>query len=241
MQLGNFPYQDGATKLEGYVAYPHKKTSKMPAVLVAHAWEGRSQLACEKAEYMASLGYVGFALDMYGAGELGSSPEENTAFMTPFMEDRHLLLRRVLAALAVVKQLEGVDTDRIAAMGFCFGGLCVLDLARSGADIKAVITFHGLLNAPRNSHPEIIKARILALHGHDDPMVPPTEVLNFQTEMTRAKADWQMHILGNTMHAFTNPSAHNSAMGAVYNELAAKRSWQMLENFLSESFSLNDH
>jgi dienelactone hydrolase len=129
-----------------------------------------------------------------------------------------------------------VDDSRIAAIGFCFGGLCSLDLARAGADLKGVVSFHGLLGAlDDNSHP--IKAKILALHGHDDPMVPVEQVIAFEKEMTKAGADWQLHTFGNTQHAFTNPLANNPDFGTVYQPEADKRSWILMENFLAEIFT----
>ena len=129
-----------------------------------------------------------------------------------------------------------VDEARTAAMGFCFGGLCVLDLARIGTDIRGVISFHGLFIPPGNTDGTKIKARVLALHGNDDPMAPPESVLALEKELTQAGADWQIHVYGNAMHSFTNPDANNPQMGTVYNENADKRSWVTLKNFLEEIF-----
>jgi dienelactone hydrolase len=182
------------------------------------------------------LGYVGFAVDMYGKGILGSGPEENARLMQPLMEDRAMLQKRMQAALHAVKSLPWVDDGKIAAIGFCFGGLCVLDLARTGAGIKGVVSFHGLLVAPGNTQGNAIKAKVLALHGHDDPMVPPEQVLAFEREMTEAGADWQLHTYGHTMHAFTNPAANNPDFGTVYQADADRRSWQAMQNFLAELF-----
>ncbi len=153
------------------------------------------------------------------------------------MEDRKMLRKRIYAALNAVKLLPWVDDNKIAAIGFCFGGLCVLDLARSGADIRGVVSFHGLLAAAENISNNQIKARILALHGHDDPMGPPEQVLAFQDELTKAGADWQMYIYGNTVHAFTNPIANDPSFGTVYQPDADRRSWIAMKNFLEEVFS----
>ena len=147
------------------------------------------------------------------------------------------LQKRITAALRTIELLPWVDDSKIAAMGFCFGGLCVLDLARIGADIKGVVSFHGLLGAPENTHGTKIKAKILALHGHDDPMVPPEQVLAFQQEMTQAGADWQFVTYGNTMHAFTNPMANNPGFGTVYQADADRRSWAAMKNFFTEIFA----
>lgn len=226
-------YQDGANTLEAFVAY-HELDSPKPAVLIAHAWAGRDQFVCDKAKLLAEMGYVGFALDVYGKGKLGNSIEENSAMMTPLMEDREALKRRLLSGYETAMQLPFVDESKIAAIGYCFGGLCVLDLARSGADMKGVVSFHGLLNRPPVS--ETIKAKVLALHGDSDPMGSPEQVRSFQEEMTEAGVDWQMHIYSNTLHAFTDPDANDADFGTVYNETADKRSWLAMTNFLAEVF-----
>lgn len=230
-------YQDGDTQLEGYLAY--SKTDKsQPAVLVAHDWSGRREFACKAAEKVADMGYVGFALDMYGKGIFGADGdiERNGALMSLFATDRALLRRRITAALHAVRQLPQVDAARIAAMGYCFGGMCVLELARSGADVRGVISIHGIFAQGQVSN-EKITAKVLCLHGHDDPMVPPEQVLAFETEMTKAGVDWQVHVYGGTMHAFTNPKANNPDFGTVYKEVAANRAYQSIANFLSEIFN----
>lgn len=229
-------YMDGDVQLEAFFAFDDALSGRRPAVLINHAWGGRDEFVAEKARKLAELGYVGFALDMYGKGILGSGPEENAKLMQPFMADRALLQKRIQAALYAVKQLPWVDDSKIAAIGFCFGGLCVLDLARTGADIKGVVSFHGLLGAPDNTRGTAIKAKVLALHGHDDPMVSPEQVLAFEQEMTEAGADWQVHAYGHTMHAFTNPVANDPAFGTVYQADADRRSWQAMQNFLAELF-----
>jgi dienelactone hydrolase len=134
---------------------------------------------------------------------------------------------------ALIKQ-PVIDARRVAAMGFCFGGLCVLDMARSGAAVRGVVSFHGLLNKPGNTEGRTIQAKVLVLHGHDDPLCPVADVVAFETEMTAAGADWQLHAYGNTMHSFTNPEADDPAFGTVYSESADRRSWASLLNFLEE-------
>ena len=229
-------YQDGHTQLEGYLAY-YKMDKPQPAVLVGHDWSGRREFACKAAERIADMGYVGFALDMYGKGIFGADGdnERNSALMSPFATDRLLLRRRITTALHVVQQLPQVNTIQIAAMGYCFGGMCVLELARSGADIRGVISIHGILASSDVSN-EKIKAKILCLHGHDDPMVPPEQVLAFEAEMTNAELDWQVHVYGGTLHAFTNPKASNPSFGTLYKEIAANRAYQSIANFLNEIF-----
>jgi dienelactone hydrolase len=226
-------YMDEEVALEAFFAFDDAFTGRRPAVLISHAWGGRDSFVADKARKIAGLG---FALDMYGKGVLGSGAEENAKLMQPFMADREKLQKRIKAALNAVKLLPWVDENKIAAMGFCFGGLCVLDLARTGVDIKGVVSFHGLLGTPGNTQGNKIKAKILALHGRDDPMGLPEQVLAFQEEMTQAGADWQFVSFGNTVHAFTNPVANDPGFGTVYQADADRRSWQAMKNFFAEIF-----
>ena len=230
-------YLDDDVLLEAFFAFDDSLSGRRPAVLINHTWVGRDDFVAEKAVKLAELGYVGFAVDMYGKGVLGSSAEENAKLMQPFMDNRQMLQKRMHSALNAVKLMPWVDDRKIAAIGFCFGGLCSLDLARTGADLKGVVSFHGLLSAPGNTQNNAIKAKILALHGHDDPMVPVEQVIAFEQEMTKAGADWQLHTYGHTMHAFTNPVANNPDFGTVYQPDADRRSWLAMENFLTEVFA----
>ncbi|BBA33750.1 dienelactone hydrolase [Methylocaldum marinum] len=227
-------YCHNDVQLEGFFAYDDRRTQPLPAVLISHAWAGRDEFVCNKARKLAELGYAAFALDMYGKGVVGRDPEENARLMTPFMNDRRLLQERIAAALETVRGLPQVDPKRIAAMGFCFGGLCVLDLARTEADIRGVVSFHGLFVPPGNTRGNKIKAKVLVLHGYDDPMAPPDQVQSLAKELTDAEADWQIHLYGNTLHAFTNPVANDRSFGTVYDETADRRSWDTLRNFLAE-------
>lgn len=237
IQTKTIDYYDGAARLEGWLAYDDVRPGPLPAVLVSHAWVGRDDFACGKARQLAELGYAGFALDMYGEGVVGSGPEENARLMAPFMEDRSKLQRRMLLALEAVRSLPEVDATRVGAIGFCFGGLCALDLARTGADVRGVVSFHGLFKPPGNTAGNRIRANVLALHGHDDPLVPPEDVLALQTELTAAGADWQVHVYGNTVHAFSNPRANDPAFGTVYNAVADRRSWRSMVDFLAEALA----
>lgn len=236
MHIETLDYRDGNTVLEAYVAYDKMLKGKRPLILIAHSWAGRDHFVEEKARKLAELGYVGFAMDIYGKGIQGTSKKENSQLMQPFILNRKILRPRLLAALQTAKILPLVDESKIAAIGYCFGGLCVLDMARSGAPLNGVVSFHGLLKAPDHLPNKKIQAKILALHGHDDPMVPYESVLEFEKEMSKANADWQLHIFSRTMHAFTNPSANDPDFGQVYNPIANKRSWLEMKLFFEEIF-----
>lgn len=228
-------YTHHDSNLKAYVAYPEGK-GPFPTILLAHAWAGRDKFVCDKASAIAKLGYVGFALDMFGDAKVGTSNEENEKLIQPFMQDRNFLRERMLLAFTTARELPHVNKEKMGVMGFCFGGLCALDLARSGASLKGTVSFHALLSAPSGVKTEKIQSKILALHGHDDPMATPHDVLQFQTEMTKAGVDWQMHIYGQTQHAFTNPAAQDSNLGLIYNTNADKRSWLAMKNFWAEVF-----
>lgn len=236
MQTENIEYSHKRTTLEGFFAYDDAGDGKRPGVLICHAWGGRGDFVIDKARQLAGRGYAAFALDMFGKGVLGSGPEENQKLMQPFVEDRALLRDRMLAGLLTLADQSVVDADRIAVIGFCFGGLCALDLARSGADLRGVISFHGLL-MPASLAKQKIKCKVLTLHGYDDPMAPPEQLSEFCREMTEAGADWQVHAYGNVKHAFTNPEANNPDMGTVYDGNADRRSWQAAYHFLDEVFA----
>jgi len=234
LQYRLIDYKDGDLVFEGRFVWDDSFSGPRPGVLVAHAWAGRSDYEDGKADGLAGLGYAAFALDLYGKGVRGSSPEENGALMQPFLDDREMLQQRLLVSLATLKQQPEVDPSKIAAIGFCFGGLSVLDIARTGEDIAGVVSIHGLFGAPGNTAGNTIKAKVLALHGWDDPMATPDDVNSLATEMSAMGADWQLHAYGNTMHAFTNPAADDKNMGTVYDVKADRRSWQAMTNLLEE-------
>lgn len=224
---------DGITH-KAFVAVDDSKSGSKPAVLIAHDWTGRNAFAEEKAVKLAELGFVGFALDMYGEGRQGSTNDEKAALMTPMIEDRNLLKKRMLAAFDTCANLAFVNVDQVMSIGYCFGGLCALDLARSGADVKGVVSFHGLLHAPVQKECKKITSKVLVLHGYDDPMAKPESIDEFAHEMSAAKVDWQLHAYGNTLHSFTNTQANDYDFGTVYSPNADKRSWQAMLNFLAE-------
>jgi len=236
IRIRSIDYTDGDVALQGHLAWDDAATKPRPGILVSHAWSGRSRFEDAKAEALAGLGYVGFALDVYGKGVRGSSVEENAALLQPFLDDRMMLRQRLLAALDVLREQPEVDAAKTGAIGFCFGGLCALDLARSGADLAGVVSFHGLFHPPPAGSNATIIARVLALHGWDDPMVPPAQVEALAAELTEAGADWQLHAYGNTMHAFTNPQADDRDRGTVYDATADRRSWVAMTNFFAEVF-----
>jgi dienelactone hydrolase len=236
IQTEEIEYLDEQTVCRGFLAYEDTNLNPKPCVLVAPDWGGRGELACHKAEQLAAMGYVGFAIDMYGQAKLGKDKKEKRALMTPLRENRKRLAARIVAAYDRAAQLPQVDATKIAAIGYCFGGLCVLDLARTGIDVKGVISFHGVLSAPEQSVLLPIPAKILILHGYDDPLVLPEEITKIAKEMTQRKADWQVHIYGLTQHSFTDPQANDDEMGLHYNEKADHRSWKSTELFLQEIF-----
>jgi len=229
-------YRDGDAVLEGMLAWDDSVRGPRPGVLVSHAWGGRSDYEDGRAKRLAELGYAAFALDLYGKGVRGNTPEENGALMQPFLEDRAMLQRRLLLSLATLRDQTEVDSTKIAAIGFCFGGLSVLDIARTGEALAGVVSIHGLFGSPGNTDGNTIKAKVLALHGWDDPMATPDDVIALTKELTALGADWQLHAYGNTVHAFTNPAANDMDRGTVYSASADERSWTAMRNFLDELF-----
>jgi dienelactone hydrolase len=237
MTSRSFSYSDGTTDFIGYLALPDASPSKKPAILVCHDWSGCNELTKQKADELAQLGYVALAIDMYGDGRQGKNTQEKSDLMNPLIQDRKLLQQRILAAYNSLSTINEVDSNKIAAIGFCFGGLCALDLARSGMAIKGAVSFHGALTAPNfNSEKPVISAKILVLHGYDDPLVPPEQVKVFADEMTQAQVDWQIYVYSQTKHAFTNPQANDPDFGTVYNPKTDRRAWKAMEIFLAEVF-----
>ena len=233
MKTQEINYKFGDQEYRAFVANPEKESA--PLVLVVHTWAGRDDFVEKKAIELAEEGYVAMAVDMYGDAKVGTSTEENQSLMTPLIEDRDKLKAIINSAVEAGKKIDGVDSSKVAAIGYCFGGLVVLDLARSGTDISGVVSFHGLLMSSDIST-DGIQAKVLVLHGERDPMVPLSMVDDFQKEMTEAEADWQLHSYGNAYHAFTNEEANDPNLGTQYNENADKRSWQSMMNFFTEIF-----
>ena len=218
-------YAEGETTLEGYFA--SDASSGAPGVLVCHTWAGQGEFEDGVARSLSELGYAALAGDVYGKGVRGGNPEENSALLQPMIDDRALLLRRLNAGIECLRAQPEVDESRIAVIGFCFGGLCALDVARSGADVRGVVSFHGLLGAP-DLPPGEVRAKVLALHGWDDPLATPENALAFATEMSSLGADWQLHAYGGTVHAFTNPNADDADGGMLYSETAKTRAFEAM-------------
>jgi dienelactone hydrolase len=225
-------YHDGGVTLEGTFASDGKTS---PTILVCHAWSGCSDFEIQTARKMAEWGYAGFAVDVFGKGVRGQGPQQCAALIKPFLNDRSMLQGRLQCALDAVKAQPEVD-GRLAVIGFCFGGLCALDLARAGGDVLGAVSFHGNLTPPGNTTGNRLKPKVLALHGWDDPLVPHDQVTAFCQEMTAAGADWQLHAYGGTVHGFMMPQANQPAMGVVFNPVSARRGWAALRNFLAEIF-----
>lgn len=229
-------YRDGDVLLEGRLSFDDSIAGSRPGILVSHTIAGRGPLEESKAERLAEQGYAAFALDLYGKGVRGETLDENRALMDAQLADRAAMQRRLLVSLNTMRAQDEVDAGRSAAIGFCFGGLCVLDIARTGEDLAGVVSFHGLFGAPGNTDNNRIRAKVLVLHGWDDPMATPDAVNSLAGELTAMGADWQLHAYGNTMHAFTNPVANDRDRGTVYNPAADQRSWQAMTDFFDELF-----
>jgi dienelactone hydrolase len=228
-------YYDGDTLCKGVVYAPQHSSGPLPVVLVTHAWDGLVQEVHDKAKKLAEAGFIAFGIDVYGGGLILTDMSQMMPTVEPFMGDRRVLLKRMQAAVNAAKTIPNADPDRIAAMGYCFGGLCVLDLARgAGNDVKAVVSFHGSLlpNGIASSDP--ITAKILVLHGNDDPLVPPEQVQAFIAEMDARKANWEFTAYSGTVHAFTRPDANDPKMGALYDARADRRSWQAMLDFFGD-------
>jgi dienelactone hydrolase len=230
-------YDDGEIRYEGMLAWDDTRSGERPGVLVAHTIRGRTAFEEGKAEGLAKLGYAALALDVYGKSELRTDDDNTRRHMMALKADREELQRRLSLSLQTLKQQPEVDATRTAAIGFCFGGLCALDLARGGEVLRGAVSFHGLLEAPGGAVATSMDTRILVLHGWDDPLATPELVLAWADEMTKAGADWQLHAYGATVHAFTNPAANDKTRGTVYDASADRRSWLAMTNFLDELFS----
>ncbi|GAB4229546.1 MAG: dienelactone hydrolase family protein [Deltaproteobacteria bacterium] len=229
-------YRHGDVVLEGYLAYDETAGGKRPGVLIVHEWTGHNPYVRKRAEQLAGLGYVGFALDMYGKGVRAKDAKGAAALAGIYKGDRNLMRARAAAGLDVLRNHDRVDPGRLAAIGYCFGGTTVLELARGGADLAAVVSFHGGLDTPTPGDARNIKGKVLALHGGDDPFVPPKQVEAFQEEMRKANVDWQFVSYGGAVHSFTNPDAGNDpSKGAAYNARADRRSFEAMKTFFAET------
>ena len=237
IHLETVEYKDEGTTCVGTLVHDGAHQGRLPGVLVCPSFWGADAQARRRATQLARLGYAAFVMDPYGDGKNAKDREEATAWMMALLKDRAVLRRRAAAALKVLRYHRRADGSHLAAVGYCFGGLVALELARDGAELKAVVSFHGLLDNGGAKPPTAVKPAVLVLHGAEDPLVPPAQVAAFVDEMRAAKADWQMVHYGGAVHAFTNNEAADAAFGTVYQEAADKRSWRLMAAHLSEAFS----
>lgn len=230
-------YSQGGTTLEGFMAWDDAIKGPRPGILVVHEWTGLGKYVKSRAEQLAKLGYVAFCADIYGKGVRPSTPEDAGKTAGIYKADRALTRARVNAALAQLLANPQVDPKRVAAIGYCFGGMVVLELARGGADVAGVVAFHGDLSNPNPADDKNIKCKVLALQGGDDPFVTAKDVEAFESRMRAAGVDWQVNQYGGAVHAFTNPDAGNdTSKGVAYNAQADHRSWRAMQDFFAEIF-----
>jgi len=232
-------YRQDDASLVGYLAYDDQSKGLRPGILIVHEWWGLNEYAKRRARQLAGLGYIALAADIYGDGAVAKDRQE-AGKLAGFYRggDRRLLRARALAGLQRLRDHPLTDKARIVAIGYCFGGTAVLELARGGAELSGVVSFHGTLDTPGPPGAGAIKAKVLVLTGADDPSVPPAQVAAFQEEMRTAKADWQVISYGGAVHSFTNPeSGDDPSKGAAYHAVADKRSWEHMLVFLAELFA----
>lgn len=237
IQSRTIEYRQGDVTLEGVLVWDDAVKDRRPGVLVVHQWLGLTDYERHRAEMLARLGYAAFCADIYGRGVRPKDTKEAGVEATKYKGNRPLLRARVNAALEVLKKQDVVDPKRVAAIGYCFGGTAVLELARSGAGLNGVVSFHGGLDSPAPADGKNIKCPVLACHGADDPYVKPGELAAFEAEMRDGKVDWRLIQYGGAVHSFTQPMAgSDNSKGAAYNEKADKRSWEDMKLFLAEIF-----
>jgi dienelactone hydrolase len=229
-------YKQGDTTLEGFLAYDTAQPNARPGVLIVHQWKGITDYEKKRAALIAELGYTVLVADIYGKGVRADNPKDAAVLAGKYKSDRALLRARVQAALETLRKNPHVNPTSMAAIGYCFGGTTVLELARSGADVQGVVSFHGGLSTPTPAEAKKVRAKVLALHGADDPFVPPAEVAAFEKEMRDAGVDWQLVSYGGAVHSFTDWNAGNdNSKGAAYNEKADQRSWEAMKAFFAET------
>lgn len=230
-------YADGATQLAGYFAQPTATKGKVPGVVVIHQWMGLTDHERKVSDDLAQLGYAALAADIYGAGVRPANAAEAGKLAGAYKGNRALYRQRIAAAIATLKAQPGVDGNRLAVIGFCFGGTGALEAARGGLPVRGVVSFHGGLDVPAGFTPGPMSAKVLVCHGAEDPFVPAKTVSAFQEEMRQAKADYVFVAYAGAVHAFTQKEAgDDNTKGAAYNEAAHRRSWQHMKDFFQEIF-----
>lgn len=230
-------YKDGQTELEGFLAYDPSIEGKLPAVIVTHEWMGINDYTRKRCEQLAKLGYIAFAADVYGKGVRPSTTGEASKEAAKYRGDRALMRQRMNAAFDWIRKYSLTDPEKIAVTGYCFGGTAALELARSGAKLRGVVSFHGGLSNPSPADAAKIQAKVLICHGAVDPHVPKEEVDAFMKEMNDANIDYQFIAYSKAVHAFTNPNAGNDpSRGSAYNKDADARSWKAMQMFFEEIF-----
>lgn len=229
----NFDYIIDGEDFQGIICYDNDIKEPMPGVLVSHQYSGCSKLEEKKAEFLAKEGYFAFAIDLYGKGIRGNSPEESLDLMNQLSADRKVLSKRINYCLKLLKEHKLVESKKIAAIGYCFGGKCVLDLARSGAEVNVIVSFHGIYDRPNIDNPKIIKSPILILHGDEDPYATADDLKELIGELKEKNSSWFVHIFGGVAHAFTNPDADDISSGLKYNRDAMHMSWKIMKNYFN--------
>jgi len=233
-------YTSGGVTLKGYIAYDENIKGKRPGILVVHEWWGQNEYVRKRARMLAELGYTALALDMYGEGKVAAHPDDAKTFSSEVMKNFPVAKERFIAAMELLRKQPTVDPDRIAAIGYCFGGGVVLNMARQGVDLKGVAIFHGSLAAVQPAEAGMVKAKIRVYTGADDKFVSTEAVEAFKKEMTAAKADFKVIAYSGAVHSFTNPDAteigKKYSMPMAYNEMADKESWADMTKFLNEIF-----
>lgn len=228
-------YSVAGKNYEGYLAYDDAIKGPRPGILVAHNWMGITDETKSKVDQLAQLGYVAFAVDIYGKGVRPKDSKEAGQLAGQFKKDRTMLRARMQQGLLTLRSQPDVEKNRIVALGYCFGGTAALELARAGADLKGAVSFHGGLDSPRPDDGKRIKGKVLILHGADDPFNPPTDIAAFEDEMRKNKVDWQMIKYGGAVHSFTEKAAGNDpSEGTAYNAEADRRSWRAMKDFFAE-------
>lgn len=237
MRAESLEYKDGDVTLKGFVALDDQSSHKRPGILVMPEAFGLGKQAKDRALRLASLGYAALAGDPYGNGLEVSDLQDAITHAGAIREDNTKFRQRIRAGLDALTALPQVDTDRLAVMGYCMGGTCSLEMARDGAPLRGVVSFHGALETQSPAEPGTVQAKVLVCHGADDPFVPVEHVNAFEEEMTKAGVDWQVISYGGTVHSFTNPEADGSIEGICYNKQADERSWQAMRAFFDEIFA----